>query len=104
MDLKPLDGVTSAGGTMVEAIRFAALPQVLPGFVSYALLRFEINVREAAVMGFVGAGGIGQELLVAIRQFYYSDVSAILLLIILTVMAIDLTTDRLRQRLVPETH
>jgi phosphonate transport system permease protein len=63
------------------------------------LLRFEINVRGAAVMGFVGAGGIGQDLIEAIRKFYYSDVSALLLLIILTVMLIDLATERLRHAL-----
>ena len=70
-------------------MRFAALPQVLSNFVSYALLRFEINVRGAAIMGFVGAGGIGQELIEAIRKFYYTDISAMLLLIIVTVMLID---------------
>jgi phosphonate transport system permease protein len=68
--------------------------------VDYALLRFEINVRGAAVMGFVGAGGIGQDLVEAIRKFYYSDVSAILVLIILTVMVIDLLTERLRHSLI----
>jgi phosphonate transport system permease protein len=83
----------------IETLRFAVLPQVLSNFVSYGLLRFEINVRGAGVMGFVGAGGIGQELLVAIRNFYYADVSAILVLIILTVMAIDLGTERLRHHL-----
>ena len=77
----------------LEAIRFGVLPQVLASFASYALLRFEINVREATVMGFVGAGGIGEELLIAIRRFYYSDVSAILVLVILTVFVIDLATE-----------
>ncbi len=51
-------------------------------------------------MGFVGAGGIGQDLITAIRKFYYSDVSAILILIIATVMVIDLLTEQLRHRLV----
>ena len=63
------------------------------------LLRFEINVRGAAVMGFVGAGGIGQDLIEAVRKFYYTDVSAILLLIIATVMLIDFITERVRHRL-----
>src|SRR3954462_5217434 len=80
-------------------MRFAVLPQVSAGYASYALLRFEINVREASVMGFVGAGGIGQELVVAIRKFYYSDVSAILLTIIVTVFIIDISTGWLRGRL-----
>ncbi|KMO09731.1 hypothetical protein QR78_31780 [Methylobacterium indicum] len=80
-------------------MRFAVVPQVLSNFASYALLRFEINVRGAGVMGFVGAGGIGQEFLVAIRNFYYTDVSAILVLIILTVVTIDLATESLRHHL-----
>ena len=50
-------------------------------------------------MGFVGAGGIGDELLISIRKFYYSDVSAILILLMLTVMLIDLATERLRHKL-----
>lgn len=96
IDLKPVEGTRAAGGTWIEQVRFGAVPQVLSNFVSYALLRFEINVRGAAVMGFVGAGGIGQDLIEAIRKFYYSDVSAILVLIILTVMIIDTLTEKLR--------
>jgi phosphonate transport system permease protein len=76
------------------------LPQVLPGFASYTLLRFEINVRGASVIGFVGAGGIGQDLIEAIRKFYYSDVSAILLLLVVTVMVIDTVTERIRHRFI----
>lgn len=99
VDLKPVEGIHAAGGSWMEAMRYAVLPQVAPGFASYALLRFEINVRGAAVLGFVGAGGIGQELLTAIRQFYLTDVSAILLLIIAAVMVTDMLTEALRHRL-----
>jgi phosphonate transport system permease protein len=98
-DMKPVEGVRSTGASWVCCMRFAVLPQVIAGYASYALLRFEINVREASVMGFVGAGGIGQELVVAIRKFYYSDVSAILITIILTVFTIDIVTGWLRGRL-----
>jgi phosphonate transport system permease protein len=99
IDLGPVEGVRATGGSWVEQIRFGVLPQVSSNFVSYTLLRFEINVRSASVMGFVGAGGIGKELLSSIRQFYYSDISAILLMIIVTVFAIDLSTERFRYRL-----
>lgn len=99
IDMKPFEGVSSAGATWSEAVRFAALPQVLPNFASYGLMRFEINVRGAAIMGFVGAGGIGQDLLEAVRKFYYSDVSAILIMIIATVMVIDYVTEHIRHRL-----
>jgi phosphonate transport system permease protein len=102
IDMKPVEGAIASGATRWQAIRYAVVPQVLPNFASYALLRFEINVRGASVMGFVGAGGIGQELIEAIRKFYYSDVSAILLLIIATVMVIDLVTERIRHGLITE--
>ena len=98
-DMKPVEGVRSTGASWISCMRFAVLPQVAAGYASYALLRFEINVREASVMGFVGAGGIGQELVVAIRKFYYSDVSAILLMIIVTVFVIDIGTGSVRGRL-----
>ena len=98
-DMKPVEGVRSTGASWLSCMRFAVLPQVTAGYASYALLRFEINVREASVMGFVGAGGIGQELVVAIRKFYYSDVSAILVMIIVTVFCIDLGTGWIRGRL-----
>lgn len=99
IDMNPVDGVTAAGAAWWQSVRFAVLPQVLSTFASYGLLRFEINVRGAAVMGFVGAGGIGQDLLEAVRKFYYSDVSAILLMVILTVIVIDMATERLRHYL-----
>jgi phosphonate transport system permease protein len=99
VDMKPVEGVRATGGSWVEQIRFAVVPQVLSNLVSYTLLRFEINVRGASVMGFVGAGGIGKELLGSIRQFYYADVSAILVIIIATVFVIDWLTERLRHRL-----
>jgi phosphonate transport system permease protein len=100
IDPKPVDGVAASGANWFERIRFAVLPQVISNFVSYALLRFEINVRGAAVMGFVGAGGIGQDLIEAVRKFYYTDISAILILVILTVMIIDGITERVRHRLI----
>jgi phosphonate transport system permease protein len=100
IDMKPVEGVSSTGAAWRVAMRFGALPQVMSNFVSYTLLRFEINVRGAAVMGFVGAGGIGQDLVEAIRKFYYSDVSAILVMIVVTVALIDAGTARVRHHLI----
>jgi phosphonate transport system permease protein len=104
IDQKPVEGLIASGASWTKTMRFAVLPQVLPNFLSYALLRFEINVRGASVMGFVGAGGIGQDLMEAIRKFYYPDVSAILILIIATVALIDLVTEWVRRRFISETH
>mgnify|MGYP002654995426 FL=1 len=100
IDMKPVDGVTATGGNWFHKIRFGVLPQVASNFASYALLRFEINVRGASVLGFVGAGGIGQTLLEVIRKFYYADVSALLVMIIATVMIIDAVTERIRHKLI----
>jgi phosphonate transport system permease protein len=95
-DMRPWEAVRAAGGTWAHAVRFAILPQVLPNFVSYVLLRFEINVRGATVIGFVGAGGIGQELYTVISFNYYQEIGAIIVLIIAVVSLLDLTSERLR--------
>ncbi len=102
IDMRPVEGLRAVGASYAQVIRYAALPQVLASFVSFALLRFEINVRGATVLGFVGAGGIGQDLMEAIREFHYSDVSAILVLIIAVVMTIDISTQYLRRALLTE--
>jgi len=96
----PVEAVRAAGGGRLEAIRYGVLPQVLPDFLSYALLRFEINVRAASVLGVVGAGGIGEELYLVVRQFIYGDISAIVLLILVTVGLIDVGCERLRARII----
>ncbi len=97
-DLRAMEGVRAAGGTWWQGVRYAILPQVAPNFVSYILLRFEINVRGATVIGFVGAGGIGQELYTVISFNYYQEISAILVLILVSVSAIDLLSERIRRR------
>jgi len=94
------DGVRSAGGTWWEACRFAILPAAAPNLLSYTLLRFETNIRAASVIGFVGAGGIGEELYKVIAFNYYEEISAILLLIILVVAALDLVSEALRHRVI----
>ncbi len=95
-DMRPWEAVRAAGGTWAHAVRFTILPQALPNFLSYVLLRFEINVRGATVIGFVGAGGIGQELYSVISFNYYQEIGAIIMLIIAAVSLIDLTSERLR--------
>lgn len=96
----PIEGVRAAGGTWAMIMRLAVVPQALPNYASYLLLRLEINVRGASVLGVVGAGGIGKDLYVAIRQFEYTDISAILLLLIATVSVIDMICEAIRHRLI----
>jgi phosphonate transport system permease protein len=100
IDERQLEGVRAAGGDWFEVIRYAALPQVLPNFTTYTLWRLELNIRSAAIVGFVGAGGIGQELYQAISLNYYEDVSAIVLMIVLTITLIDLICEKIRTRFI----
>ena len=97
-DMRPWEGVVAAGGSWAQAVRYAIAPQVAPSFLSYLLVRFEINVRGATVIGFVGAGGIGQELYSVISFSYYQEISAIVVLIVLTVSGIDLFSEWVRRR------
>ncbi|MCG6114954.1 MAG: ABC transporter permease subunit [Mesorhizobium sp.] len=93
---RPVMGIRGVGGNWFEEMRYGVMPQVLPNFISYTLLRFEINVRASAVVGFVGAGGIGQELYHVI-SFYSDDrVMAVLILVVLMVTVVDLISERLR--------
>jgi phosphonate transport system permease protein len=95
-DPHPLEGLRAAGASWSQTIRYALIPQVLPNFVSYTLLRFEINVRSSSIIGYVGAGGLGQEINTVIAMNTYVDLSALFLIIVLTVVAIDLTSERIR--------
>mgnify|MGYP000141458692 CR=1 FL=1 len=93
---RPIEGITAVGGTWADKMAYAVVPQVAPNFFSYAMLRFEINVRASSIIGFVGAGGIGQELNRVI-SFYSDDrVLAVLILVVLTVTVIDLMSERIR--------
>jgi phosphonate transport system permease protein len=100
VDMRPLEGVYASGGNWPMAMRLAVVPQAMPNYASYLLLRFEINVRGAAVLGVVGAGGIGKDLYFAIRQFEYTDISAIMLLLIATVSIIDMFCETIRHRMI----
>jgi phosphonate transport system permease protein len=104
IDMKPVEGLRATGANWLQIVRFAVLPQVLPNFATFTLWRFEINVRTASVIGFVGAGGIGQELYTAIRMLYYEDISALLLLLVITVMLIDLGCEKLRHAMIGKEH
>jgi len=99
-DLRPWQGLQAVGATWLQSVRFAIFPQVLPNFLSYVLMRFELNVRGATVIGFVGAGGIGQELYSVISFNYYQEIGAIVVLIVLVVSVIDMMSERLRRAVI----
>jgi phosphonate transport system permease protein len=95
-DRKPIDGVLSAGGAKLHAIRFALIPQVLPVIISQVLYYFESNVRSATIIGIVGAGGIGLQLSEQIRTYDFDQVAFVIIMILITVAAIDWMCGRLR--------
>lgn len=100
VDPRPLEGLEASGAGPLRKIRYGVLPQVLPNFASYALLRLEVNVAAAAALGIVGAGGIGIELQRAITYTEFDTYLAILLLIVSLIFLIDIASEQIRHRLI----
>jgi phosphonate transport system permease protein len=99
IDPKPVEGVLATGAGTLQALRYGVLPQVLPHFAAYILYRFELNVREGAILGLVGAGGIGFYISLYMRSFEYGRVATLTLIILVMIAAIDATSSWLRARL-----
>jgi phosphonate transport system permease protein len=99
-DMKPDEGLRAVGATWVERVWFGIVPQVLPNFMSYFLLRFEINVRASTIIGAVGAGGIGESLRLSISRGHEAKTIAIVFLLFCTIVAVDQFSAWLRRRLV----
>ncbi len=101
-DLKPVEGLASVGATWGQRMWLGVIPQVAPNWISYGLMRLEINVRASAILGFVGEGGIGHDLKIAMQwgQGRYDQVVAIFLLLFITIVVIDNISDHARHRLV----
>jgi phosphonate transport system permease protein len=99
--LKPVEGLQSVGATWAQRMFLGVIPQVGPNYVSYALLRFEINIRASAILGFVGAGGIGYELRNSMSwgQGRYDEAAAIFVLLFATIVIVDQASGHLRDRL-----
>ncbi|MDD3764531.1 MAG: phosphonate ABC transporter, permease protein PhnE [Nevskiales bacterium] len=96
----PQDALRAAGAGRLELLRYAVLPQVLPSYIGYIQYILERNIRTATVIGIVGAGGIGQELKGRFEMFDFQHVGTILVVIFLTVVALELITGRMRARLI----
>jgi phosphonate transport system permease protein len=99
IDPQPVEGIRATGAHPLAEIFYGVLPQVMPLWTSYALYRFESNVRSASVVGMVGAGGIGMVLWDVIRGFQYAQTAAVLVMLVITVVAIDMVSAQLRKRL-----
>ncbi|NDL63795.1 phosphonate ABC transporter, permease protein PhnE [Acerihabitans arboris] len=94
---KPVRGLAACGAGTLQRMRFGLWPQVKPIFLSYSFMRLEVNFRLSTILGLVGAGGIGQELMTNIKLDQYDQVSMTLLLIILVVALLDYISARLRK-------
>jgi phosphonate transport system permease protein len=99
-DPDPARVLEAAGAGRVAIFVYGLLPQATPRLLAFVLFRFEVNVRATAMVGFVGAGGIGDAIHTAISLFHMSDLAALLLLMLATVMLVDSLGDRLRARLI----
>ncbi len=100
-DLKPVEGLQSTGANWWQTMLLGVLPQVAPNYLSYALLRFEINIRASAILGFVGAGGIGYDLRNAMAwgPGRFDEAAAIFILLFSTIVIFDQLSSRYRNRL-----
>jgi phosphonate transport system permease protein len=105
-DLKPVEGLASVGARWGQRMAFGVLPQVAPNWLSYALLRFEVNIRASAILGFVGSGGIGYDLKLAMQWGIgkYDQVIAIFSILFLTIVLFDQLSGHLRERLTKGAH
>lgn len=99
-DRKPAEGVVASGGSSLHRIRFGLIPGVLPVLASQVLYFFESNTRSATIIGIVGAGGIGQYLTELIRVLELQQVAFLVLMILVTVSAIDGISGRLRRAII----
>lgn len=97
IDQGVVEAIRATGASYPQILSFAVVPQMLPDLISFTLYRFETNIRAAAILGLIGAGGIGHLLNTAFRTFQYHEASAIVIILIILVMAVDTLSARLRK-------
>jgi len=97
---EPIDALIAAGAKKSQILMFGIVPQILPAFVAYNLYILDRNVRMATMLGIVGAGGIGYELISSFRMFRYKNVTTIIIIIFVTILIIDYLSAFIRKKLV----
>lgn len=100
IDPGPIEALTASGANLVQVIRFAIIPQIIPDFLSYTIYHWDINVRISTIIGFVGGGGIGYFLSQNINTLQYSKAGTALLAIILVVWGLDFLSSEVRKQLI----
>ncbi len=99
IDAGPVEAITAAGGNNLQVIRYGVIPQIIPSFLSYTLLRWDINMRSATVVGFVAGGGIGYFVLETIRMGAYQQYAAALWAVAVVIIIVDAISSRLRENI-----
>lgn len=99
LDVHVLESLDAAGCTTWQKIRYGILPQLLPNFASTAIYRFDINLRDATVLGLVGAGGIGAPLIFAMNSYRWNEAGAILAGLIVLVLLVEWISTKIRVKL-----
>ncbi len=99
VDQRLVENARAAGANDVQVLAYVQVPTALPMLLSYTLFRWECNMRAATVLGFVGAGGIGTQLIYKLKLFQYQDLSTLILITLLLVTLVDLTGQLIRTRL-----
>ena len=97
---RPVDALRATGAGTLQAFLFGRLPQAMGGFTSLTLYQWECNIRSATILGFVGAGGIGQQILVSMNLFAYPKVATLVGVTIVVVLLVDRFSAAVRRRLV----
>ncbi|UAC48430.1 phosphonate ABC transporter, permease protein PhnE [Bacillus aquiflavi] len=100
IDPGPLEAMTASGANKIQWIHFGVIPQVTPHFISYVLYTFEVNIRAAAILGYVGAGGIGQYYEKTLGFLQYDRTNAIIIYTLVVILIIDYISTKLREKLV----
>jgi phosphonate transport system permease protein len=100
VDPQPIESLQSTGANRLQILFYAILPQVLPQFISYTLYRWEVNIRVAAVLGFVGAGGLGQRIHIAISLFLENQLLTLIIAIYILVTLVDYVSAYLRRKVI----
>lgn len=100
IDAGPVEALVATGASKWQVIMYAIVPQILPEFVTLCLYRWELNFRSATILGIVGAGGIGFELVTSMRLFQYQDMTTILIVILVLVSIVDYISSAIRARII----
>lgn len=99
IDAGPIEALTSTGANLIQTIRYGVIPQIVSPFLAYTLLRWDINMRSATVVGFVAGGGIGFYIVETIRKGGYREYAAALWAIAVVIILVDWVSGKWRQRL-----